>query len=473
MLGHNRYSTNTWPAFRRVQPFGVLGHNGEINTVGRLRQEARMIGVPLPRDGSDSQDLARTVEALIHRDGLTLAEALELVLPPIVNEIKGMPEELRGFYMYLRQAFGPLAQGPVALVSRHGDECVFSVDALGLRPLWSMETADAFVFSSEAGVVAVADTAAEPKPLAPGEKLMVTLDRAAGAATLLDHPAMQRLCCRRWRERTGSTAGDAFAQAIPVGGPLEGPEIPGYTSAGPSEPVKVADRVLGGFGWQRDDMKLVQQLAATGAEPIGSLGYDGPLAALSPERQNLADYFKESVAVVTNPAIDREREVEHFSCRAVFGARPGIEAVPEEQTTVETAFPIILGGHDGLAPLSDSDYRRVARDHKTFLLEDLWERVPRPRARAGPLLPGGGGHPWRDRAAEARGHERRDRRRRAARAVGSDRLRGRPPLPRSRTWRSRPWTWRCASTSSAPARPTCAAAAGWSCARPPSATSTT
>ena len=54
-----------------------------------------------------------------------------------------MPEELRGFYMYLRQAFGPMAQGPVALVSRQGDECVFSVDALGLRPLWQLETAEA------------------------------------------------------------------------------------------------------------------------------------------------------------------------------------------------------------------------------------------------------------------------------------------------------------------------------------------
>ena len=76
------------------------------------------------------------------------------------------------------------------------------------------------------------------------------------------------------------------------------------------------------MGWQREDMKLVQQMASNGAEPIGSLGYDGPLAALSEERQNLADYFKETVAVVTNPAIDREREIEHFSCRAVFGARP-------------------------------------------------------------------------------------------------------------------------------------------------------
>ena len=102
--------------------------------------------------------------------------------------------------------------------------------------------------------------------------------------------------------------------------------MPGYTSAGPSEPVKVEDRVLGGFGWQREDMKLVQQMAATGAEPIGSLGYDGPLACLSPERQNLADFFKESVAVVTNPAIDREREMEHFSCRAVFGPRPPLDA---------------------------------------------------------------------------------------------------------------------------------------------------
>ena len=67
-------------------------------------------------------------------------------------------------------------------------------------------------------------------------------------------------------------------------------------------------------------------MASNGAEPIGSLGYDGPLAALSPERQNLADYFKETVAVVTNPAIDREREIEHFSTRAVFGRRPSLHA---------------------------------------------------------------------------------------------------------------------------------------------------
>jgi glutamate synthase (NADPH/NADH) large chain len=369
VLGHIRYSTNTLPSFRRVQPFGVLGHNGEINTIERLRAEARMLGIPLAAGASDSQDLSRTAEALVHRHGLTLGEAIELLMPPIVNEIKGMPEDLRGVYMYLRQAFGPMAQGPAALIARAGGECVFGVDALGLRPLWQLETADAHVFSSEPGVVATEDLTGEPKPLAPGEQVLVVLER--DRSLVVGHTQLQRLSLERWRARVGDAA--AFAEAIPTGGPLEGQDVPGYTSAGPSEPVKVEERVLGGFGWHREDMRLVQQMAATGAEPIGSLGYDGPLACLSPERQNLADYFKESVAVVTNPAIDREREVEHFSCRAVFGPRPGLDRVPEQRTTVETAFPVILGGHDGLAPLGDSVYRAVAREHKTYLLEDLWE----------------------------------------------------------------------------------------------------
>src|SRR5207244_2393236 len=93
---------------------------------------------------------------------------------------------------------------------------------------------------------------------------------------------------------------------------------------------------------QRDDVKLCQQMASNGAEPIGSLGYDGPLAALSPERQNLADYFKETVAVVTNPAIDREREIEHFSTRAVFGRRPSLHA-PATDTRTPTAPPPARG----------------------------------------------------------------------------------------------------------------------------------
>jgi glutamate synthase (NADPH) large chain len=379
-FGHNRYSTNTWPSFKRVQPFSVLGHNGEINTIEQLRQEARMLGVPIQPGNSDSQDLNRTIDTLISRDELSLAEAMEMVVPPIVNEIRGLPAELHRFYMYLRQAMGPFAQGPVALIARHSDECVFSADALGLRPLWQVETGDDFVFSSEPGVVAVGEMVAEPKPLAPGEKALVAIDRERRRSTLHPHDEMLRIVRDRWLARSGVEEAAPYDRALDTGGPLEGGEVPGYSDAGPEEPVKVADRILAGFGWQRDDVKLVQQMASNGAEPVGSLGYDGPLAALSPERQNLADYFKETVAVVTNPAIDREREMEHFSTRAVFGRRPSIEAAGEDSATVETSFPVILGGHHDLAPLSDRTYRQIARSHHTYLLEDLWEEF---RGRAG------------------------------------------------------------------------------------------
>jgi len=381
-FGHNRYSTNTWPSFKRVQPFSVLGHNGEINTIEQLRQEARMLGVPIQPGSSDSQDLNRTIDTLVSRNGLSLAEAMEMIVPPITEEIRSLPEDLRPFYMYLRQAMGPYAQGPVALIARHADECVFSSDALGLRPLWQVETADDFVFSSEPGVVPVAKMVAEPKPLAPGEKALVAIERSAKRSTLHAHDEMLRIVRKSWLRRNGVEAEAGYDRALRAGGPLEGEEVPGYSDAGPEEPVKVEDRVLAGFGWQRDDVKLVQQMASNGSEPVGSLGYDGPLAALSPERQNLADYFKETVAVVTNPAIDREREMEHFSTRAVFGRRPSIDAAGTDTRSVEAAFPLILGGHHGLAPLSDRTYRAIARRHRTYLLEDLWEEF---RGRAGAL----------------------------------------------------------------------------------------
>ena len=100
-LGHNRYSTNTLSSFFRVQPFSVLGHNGEINTIAKLRDEARMIGVPLVKGGSDSQDLSRTMETLICREGYTLFEAMDLLFPPIINEIKAYPEQsTRSIYVY-------------------------------------------------------------------------------------------------------------------------------------------------------------------------------------------------------------------------------------------------------------------------------------------------------------------------------------------------------------------------------------
>ena len=221
ILGHNRYSTNTWPSFMRVQPFTVLGHNGEINTIARLRAEARMLGVPIRDDSSDSQDLDRLIETLVHRRGLSLPEAMELAVPPIVNEIRQFPEELRGFYMYLRQTMGPFAQGPIALIARHGDELVFSVDALGLRPLWQIEAHDTYVFSSEPGVVAGRRHGRRAEAAGAGREGDGS-DQARHARAPLRPPgdAAARLQALARAHRRGAVAG--FEQALPTGGPLEG-----------------------------------------------------------------------------------------------------------------------------------------------------------------------------------------------------------------------------------------------------------
>ncbi|CAB3391934.1 Glutamate synthase [Kyrpidia spormannii] len=368
-IGHNRYSTNTSTVFERVQPFSLLGHNGEINTIAKLREEAEMLGIPLVREASDSQDLNRTLEGLIHRFGLTLYEAMELVFPPIINEIKNFSPDLQDLYMFFRSAWGPFAQGPAGIVSRYGDECVFSVDALGLRPLWMLQTESALFFSSEQGIVELADMVADPKPLAPGEKIGVQLLRGKG---LKIHPyhEYQKVVLERAKKRF---AFDHFRGSLQFGMP--GVALDAGVSEGlrnvPDRP-ELRDRLVAAFGWDADDLKLLEFEAHTGAEPIRSLGYDGPLAALSRERQNLADFYKETVAVVTNPAIDREREIEHFSTRTVLGPRPSLAGgAARAGRRVELQTPLLLGGHRTRSVLPAEEYRGLAHQLGTYLFEDL------------------------------------------------------------------------------------------------------
>ncbi len=173
-FGHNRYATNTSTSFTRVQPFPVFAHNGEINTISRLREEARALGLPLSRDGSDSQDVDAAIRALVIRHGLTAIESIELLFPPIVNEMKRMAPDLQDAYVQGRAAIGPLAQGPAGILVRVGDTCIFGVDALGLRPLWHVETEDEHVFASERGFVSLGRYVTDPVPLAPGERVIRT-----------------------------------------------------------------------------------------------------------------------------------------------------------------------------------------------------------------------------------------------------------------------------------------------------------
>ena len=195
-LGHSRYSTNTLSNFERVQPFALLGHNGEINTIDKLRREAMMLGIPITHDGSDSQDMDRAMHGLIINHGLSLIEASEVIFPPMAEEVDALPDDLRALYRYYRWVLGPLAQGPAAIVSRYGDECVFGVDALGLRPLWFGESATEYFFASEQGVVPLAVILGDPKPLAPGEKIAIRVHRDKGSDVLPYHEVQRAALSR-------------------------------------------------------------------------------------------------------------------------------------------------------------------------------------------------------------------------------------------------------------------------------------
>lgn len=338
-IGHARYSTNTATSFERVQPFSLLGHNGEINTIARLREQAQMLGVELVNGGSDSQDLDRLLATLVHRYHFTLVEAMEIAFPPILSEVEKLSPDLQTIYKYYRQAFGPFAQGPAGIISRQGDECVFSVDALGLRPLWFGDTEKEYFFSSEKGVYHLDTMRLDPTPLSPGEKMRIRVRRGQ-AVEVLDYPAIQQQILKLTLRRFGSL--ETMNKRLALASPNAVSNHQTFSSPHPSSAINL-DNLLSAFGWGREDREWIEELARNGSDPLNSLGYDGPLAPLSKERQNIADYFKEAVAVVTNPAIDREREVEHFSTQTIIGARPPL--IPSElgnEITFTFDSPILL-----------------------------------------------------------------------------------------------------------------------------------
>jgi glutamate synthase (NADPH/NADH) large chain len=371
-LGHSRYSTNTLSNFERVQPFALLGHNGEINTIDKLRREAQMLGIPITHDGSDSQDLDRALHGLIINHGLSLIEAMEIIFPPMADEVDKLPKDLGGLYRFYRWVLGPLAQGPAAIIARCGDECVFGVDALGLRPLWFVESGTEYVFSSEQGVLPFQVILNDPKPLAPGEKIAVSVHRGRGT-DLLPYHKLQRAAYERSTKLYDISKIDAI---LAIGEPKqrsESNDVCGFLKTLPAAPTlpHEGNRVAA-YHWATQDVDYIEALCKTGNEPIASLGYDGPLAALAPDKQSLADYFKEAVAVVTNPAMDREREVEHFSTRVILGARPNLadrNRLPAGAVELKVPVLPVLSETRGILP--DAAVEEVVKKHGTATLESL------------------------------------------------------------------------------------------------------
>jgi glutamate synthase (NADPH) large chain len=399
VLCHARYSTNTVSTFERAQPFAILGHNGEINTINRLRIEAKQIGANLPRDGSDSQDLDRVLHTLCVDYGLDLIEAMEMVFPPVPYEVGLFPSDLRGAYENIRQSFGPYAQGPAGIIARFGNSIVASVDALGLRPLWFTETEKEYVFSSERGAIPLENMIGDARALAPGEKMAILYHRGENPI-VLDHAQIrQHVMIQKYQREAPQMAhqywtsnrtvkstiqqpGIVFQpQASEISVPetsIQSPQI--STDPSPfnipwvNQPNSSIDKVaLVANGWLSDQISEVKSLAGNDPEDlISSLGYDGPLAALSALRVNLADYFKESVAVVTNPAIDYTRESEAFSTSSLVGACAPIgKASDQADRLITLEVPVLLGGH--LPESLQEVEREVSHSFGTMCIEELME----------------------------------------------------------------------------------------------------
>lgn len=346
-LGHSRYSTNTLPTVERAQPFSILAHNGEINTIERLRSSGKVLDIEPAPGGSDSQDLNRIVEGLINLYGFDPLEAFAMVFPAIHSEVEGYSEELQRTYSFFRWFFPPSAQGPAAVIARHGEVCMGSVDALGLRPLWFGESDYDYYLSSEKGVVDLEDTIGDPKPLAPGEK--IALMSVKGRKTVVfDYTQFQKRVTRLMKARGKALeCVDSLYTAIPE---QQGDKkyLQDFMPDANRIPTLEFARegVLAAFGWQKYDVDIRKKTATIGRAVIGSMGYQGPLACLNEDGlPNVSEYFKENVAVVTNPAIDREREADHFTTRTILGDRPSPEGdkVPTA-VGLELKTPLLLGG---------------------------------------------------------------------------------------------------------------------------------
>jgi glutamate synthase (NADPH/NADH) large chain len=375
-LGHGRYSTNTLPTVARAQPFSLLGHNGEINTIERLRGTGRTLGIEPVPGGSDSQDLNRIVEGLINLHDLDLIEAVEMVFPAIHSEVERYPGEIRQVYAFYRWVFPCSAQGPAAVLARCGDVCLGSVDAMGLRPLWFGESDYTYYLSSEKGVVDLEHLLADPRPLAPGEKIAITGSRGR-PAEVLDYGAIQQRLAKLLGSRSGNHL-RGLPRGLPDVAEKEGGKNNRRVSRQNQEPPPAliarlaAPACLAAFGWRHYDFDIRRRVARQGREVIGSMGYTGPLAAFVPESlPNIADYCKENVAVVTNPAIDREREAEHFSTTVVLGRRPPLRGEKKFPLGLELGSPLLLGAAALAGQVDGERCRRISRACNTCLMEEV------------------------------------------------------------------------------------------------------
>jgi len=343
---HQRYSTNTMPDWRLAQPFRMLAHNGEINTITgnrawmRAREselEAELKGAIWP-EGSDSASLDNALELLVHR-GWEVSEALMSLVPDAWEGRGDLAAAVRDFYRYQSIRFEPW-DGPAALAFSDGIVVGAALDRNGLRPLRWQRTSDGLVAAaSEAGVVTMApESVVERGRLGPGQMLLV--DTRDGSL-LRNDEAKERAAARH----------DYGLLADHILVPVERH----HKDLDALEDLPRHHRL---HGWGAEDVKfVVEAMAETGAEPVYSMGDDIPIASLGRTPRRIYGYLRQRFAQVTNPAIDPLREKAVMSLRVLLGPRRGTlepeggvdrelrrqhhPAVPTDASLLELESPVL------------------------------------------------------------------------------------------------------------------------------------
>ena len=318
-LVHSRFSTNTFPTWGLAQPFRLLAHNGEINTIRGNRgwMEARESVLSSPTLGdikeirpiiqpgmSDSASLDNVLEFLV-MSGLSLPHAMAMLVPESFNEKNPISEDLKSFYEYHSILMEPW-DGPAALLFSDGRFAGGMLDRNGLRPARYLITKnDMMVVASEVGVMDFEPGDIKEKGrLQPGKILLVDTEKGE---IFYDGELKKQLAEAKPYRIWLST------NRIELDELKSGRKMPHH--------VENYDRMLRTFGYSKEDIeKLIIPMASTGAEPIHSMGNDTPLAVLSDKPQLLYNYFRQQFAQVTNPPIDPLREELVMSLTEYIGA---------------------------------------------------------------------------------------------------------------------------------------------------------
>jgi glutamate synthase (NADPH/NADH) large chain len=342
---HQRFSTNTMPRWPLAQPFRLLAHNGEINTIEGNRnwadaRTARFETDKLPnigeiaplvnRTGSDSSSLDNMLDVLL-TGGVDMARALRMLIPPAWQNIESMDPDLKAFYEYHSMHMEPW-DGPAGIVLTDGRYAVCLLDRNGLRPARWVKTSDGFItLASEVGTHGYKseDVVAKGR-VGPGQILMI--DTQTGELLQndeIDNRLKSRQPYKRWLKEKSQRIEGTFGGELAAG--IDAAQLDTYMKM-----FQVSFE-------ERD--QVLRPLAETGNEGVGSMGDDTPMAVLSRLERSLYDYFRQKFAQVTNPPIDPLRETIVMSLVTDLGGEKNVfEEGPDHADRVVLSSPVLSHG---------------------------------------------------------------------------------------------------------------------------------